>query len=154
MAIADRGKSRLLWLPRLNAAGQLMTAGLLLCFAYSLPVSSQSKVSSRIIDLAQLELDNGNYAKAIELAQTVANDAGPTKPIVAALDTILVAQIAQQKYGEAATTLENYSNLVALKFRSSIKSADESASVRFVPIGTQVSRGTATIEERFESRAK
>lgn len=113
MVIVDRGKIRLLWLPRLNAAGQLMAAGLLLCFACSLPVSSQSKAWSKIIDLARLELDNGNYAKAIELAQIVANDAGPTQPIVSALDTILVAQVAQQKYGEAANTLENYSNLVA-----------------------------------------
>ncbi len=113
MAIVDRGKIRLLLFPRLNAAGQLMAAGLLLCFACSLPVSSQSKAWPKIIDLARLELDNGNYAKAIELAQTVANDAGPTQPIVSALDTILVAQVAQQKYGEAANTLENYSNLVA-----------------------------------------
>ncbi|MGB7070572.1 MAG: hypothetical protein WBD22_13845, partial [Pyrinomonadaceae bacterium] len=113
MAIVDRGKIRLLWLPRLKAAGQLMAAGLLLSFTCSLSVSSQSNAWSKIIDLARLELDNGNYAKAIELAQTVANDAGPIQPIVSALDTILVAQIAQQKYGEAANTLENYSNLVA-----------------------------------------
>jgi CHAT domain-containing protein/tetratricopeptide (TPR) repeat protein len=98
-----------------------MAAGLLLCFACSLPVSSQSKARSKIIDLARLELDNGNYSKAIELAQTVANDQGPTQSIVTALDTILVAQIAQQKYGEAATTLENYSKLVARNSDPSLK---------------------------------
>lgn len=113
MVIVDRGRISLSRSLGFKAAGQLISTGLLLCFACSLPVSSQSKAWSKIIDLARLELDNGNYAKAIELAQTVASDAGPTQPIMSALDTILVAQIAQQKYGEAANTLENYSNLVA-----------------------------------------
>lgn len=126
-------------MPLLNAAGQLMAAGLLLCFACSLPVSSQSKDRSKIIDLARLELDNGNYAKAIELAQTVANAPGPTQPIVSALDTILVAQISQQKYGEAANTLENYSKLVArnsdprMKARVSLRASDLYRSERKFP---------------------
>jgi CHAT domain-containing protein/tetratricopeptide (TPR) repeat protein len=146
MASVDRGKIRLLWLPRLNAAGQLMAAGLLLCFACSLPVSSQSKDRSKIVDLARLELDNGNYAKAIELAQTVANDPGHTQPIVSALDTILVAQISQQKYGEAATTLENYSNLVArnsdprLKARVNLRASDLYRSERKFPEALRQSR--------------
>jgi len=139
MAIVDRGKGRLLWVPRLNAAGQLMAAGLLFCLACSLPVLSQSEGRSKIIDLARLELDNGNYAKAIEIAQTVANDLDSTQPNVSALDTILVAQIAQQKYGEAATTLENYSNLVArnsnprLKARMHLRASDLYRSERKFP---------------------
>ncbi len=139
MAIVDRGKIWLLRLPHLNAAGQLMAAGLLCCFACSLPVLSQSKERSKIINLARLELDNGNYSKAIEIAQTVANEAGSTQPSVSALDTILVAQIAQQKYGEAATTLANYSNLVTrnsdprLKARVNLRASDLYRSERKFP---------------------
>jgi CHAT domain-containing protein/tetratricopeptide (TPR) repeat protein len=146
MAIVDRGKIRLLWLPRLNAAGQLMAAGLLLCFVCSLPASSQSKAWPKIIDLARMELDDGNYAKAIELAQTVANDADPTQPIVSALDTILVAQIAQQKYGEAESTLENYSKIVArnsdprLRARVNLRASDLYRSERKFPEALQQSK--------------
>lgn len=113
MATVDRGKTRLHWLPCPRAAGQLIAAGLLLFCACVFPLSAQSRAPSRAIDLARLELDNGNYAKAIELAQAVANDAGPNRPSASALDTILVAQIAQQKYGEATKTLERYSELTA-----------------------------------------
>ena len=112
MAIVDRGKSKNLLVLRIRAAGQLMMAGLLLCLAFFLPVSSQPKARLNTIDRARLELDDGNYAKAIELAQTVANNQGLTQQ-VSALDTILVAQIAQQKYVEATNTLEDYSKLVA-----------------------------------------
>lgn len=139
MATADRGKTRLHWLPCLRAAGQLIAAGLLLCFACVLPISAQSRASSRAIDLARLELDNGNYPKAIELAEAVANDAGPSQSIVSALDTILVAQIAQQKFGEAANTFEHYSKLVAgnsdqrVKARMYLRASDLYRSERKFP---------------------
>ncbi|MEQ1604691.1 MAG: CHAT domain-containing protein [Pyrinomonadaceae bacterium] len=129
MAIVDRGKSKNLLVLRIRAAGQLMMAGLLLCLAFFLPVSSQPKARSNTIDRARLELDDGNYAKAIELAQTVANNQGLTQQ-VSALDTILVAQIAQQKYVEATNTLEDYSKLVAsssdprLKARVNLRASD------------------------------
>jgi CHAT domain-containing protein/tetratricopeptide (TPR) repeat protein len=129
MAIVDRGKSKNLLVLRIRAAGQLMMAGLLLCLAFFLPVSSQPKGRSNTIDRARLELDDGNYAKAIELAQTVANNQGLTQQ-VSALDTILLAQIAQQKYVEATNTLEDYSKLVAsssdprLKARVNLRASD------------------------------
>lgn len=129
MAIVDRGKSKNLLVLRIRAAGQLMMAGLLLCLAFFLPVSGQPKARSNTIDRARLELDDGNYAKAIELAQTVADNQGLTQQ-VSALDTILVAQIAQQKYVEATNTLEDYSKLVAsssdprLKARVNLRASD------------------------------
>lgn len=129
MAIVDQGKSKNLLVLRIRAAGQVMMAGLLLCLAFFLPVSSQPKARSNTIDRARLELDDGNYAKAIELAQTVANNQGLTQQ-VSALDTILVAQIAQQKYVEATNTLEDYSKLVAsssdprLKARVNLRASD------------------------------
>ncbi|MFN0141477.1 MAG: CHAT domain-containing protein [Pyrinomonadaceae bacterium] len=113
MASVDRGKIRLLLSQGLFSACRLMVTGLLLCLASCLPVLSQVKSRPKAVDLARLELDNGNFAKAIELAETVASDAGPNQSIVSALDTMLVAQITQQKYGEAANTLENYSKLAA-----------------------------------------
>ena len=108
MVIVGQEKTRPRWLPFFGLAGQLIATGLLLCFVCFLPVAGQS----RVIDLAGLELDNGNYAKAVKLAQTVSNGAGPNQAIVSALDTILVAEIAQQKYEEAAKTLEKYAKLV------------------------------------------
>jgi CHAT domain-containing protein/tetratricopeptide (TPR) repeat protein len=122
-----------------------MAAGLLLLFGCSLPVSSQSKSWSRI-DLAQLELDNGNYAKAIGLAQTVANGVGTDQPIVSALDIILAAQIAQQHFVEAANTLESYSKLVArnsdprLKARVYLRASDLYRSERKFPEALQQSK--------------
>ncbi|HMM78752.1 MAG TPA: CHAT domain-containing protein [Pyrinomonadaceae bacterium] len=129
MAIVDRGKSKNLLVLRLRAAGQLMMAGLLLCLVFFLPASGQPKARSNTIDRARLELDDGNYAKAIELAQTVANNQDPMQQ-VSALDTILVAQIAQQKYVEATKTLEDYSKIVSsssdprLKARVSLRASD------------------------------
>lgn len=130
MAIADRGKIRVHCLPRYRAAGQRIVVGLLLCFAFFSLVSGQSKQSSKVIELARQELDNGNYSKAIELAQTVANGSRLQPAVVGALDTILAAQIAQENYGEATHTLEKYSKLVAdgsdhlLKARVYLRASD------------------------------
>ena len=139
MAIVDRGKTKLQLLTCYRATGQLIGAGLLFCFACVLPLSAQSRASSTAIDLARLELDNGNYPKAIELAEAVVNDDGPKRLAVSALDTILVAQIAQQKFSEAANTLEIYSNLVAgnpdqrVKARMLLRASDLYRSERKFP---------------------
>lgn len=98
-----------------------MLVGLLLCFACFSPVSSQSKPSLKVIELARQELDNGNYSKAIELAQTVANSTSLQLASVEALDTILAAQIAQERYEQAADTLEKYSRMVAGGFDHLLK---------------------------------
>lgn len=92
-----------------------------------------------MIDRARLELDNGNYAKAIELAQTVADGAGPTQSTLSALDTIMVAEIAERKYGDAAKTLEKYSKLAdgnsdhRLKARVFLRASDLYRSERKFP---------------------
>lgn len=112
MAIADRRKTRLRFFPAYRATGRLIGAGLLLCFVCFPSVLAQSKPRSKVIDLARLELDNGNYSKAIQLAETVVDEAGTNPSAIPALDTILVAQIAQEQYQDAAKTLEQYSSLV------------------------------------------
>lgn len=106
MAIADRGKIRLLRLPRFNAAGQLMAAGLLLYFACFSPVFGQSKAWPKVIDLARLELDDGNYSEAIRIARTVVDGPAQGDLILPALDIILISQIAQENFAEASTTLD------------------------------------------------
>ena len=139
MAIADRGKIRVHYLPRFRAAGQLIGVGLLLYFACFSLVSGQSKPRSRAIELARQELDNGNYSKAIELARSVATEAGPSQPLLSALDTILAAQIAQENFGEAANTLDNYLKLVSgtsnprLKARAYLRASDLYRSERKFP---------------------
>src|SRR5688572_14875324 len=92
-------------------ASQLAVAGLLFPIACALTILGQVTAGSRAISRAQLELDNGNYSKAIELAQTVVDEAGSNQAIVSsALDTILGAQIAERQYEQAAITLEKYAS--------------------------------------------
>lgn len=106
MATADRGKIRLQWLPSSRAAGQLFATGLLLCFAFLLPLSGQSKLASKEIERARMELDNGNYSEAIRVARTVSEGPGQGDLRLSALDVVLISQIALQDYAEAATTLD------------------------------------------------
>ena len=102
MEIVDRGKISLPRSLKFRATGQLISIGLLLTFVFSQPVAGQTK----ILDLAQRELNNGNYSDAIDRATTVLDRANNTNLKLAALDLILISQITWEKYDEAAITLE------------------------------------------------
>lgn len=103
MASADRGRTSQSRISR-QAAGQLIVTGLLLYFACVFPAFGQSKE----LELAQRALDNGDYYTAIELAETIADRPDNGNLVHSALDVILLSQIAQQRYGEAAITLEKW----------------------------------------------
>jgi len=103
MASADRGRTSQSRISR-QAAGQLIVTGLLLYFACVFPAFGQSKE----LELAQRALDNGDYYTAIELAETIADRPDNGNLVHSALDLILLSQIAQQRYGEAAITLEKW----------------------------------------------
>lgn len=110
MAIADRGRTKPNRISR-QAAGQLIVTGLLLYLASVFPASGQSKE----VDLAQRALDNGDYSTAIRLAQTVADRSSPNNNLIhSALDIILLSQIAQQRYDEAAITIEKWLKVLSL----------------------------------------
>lgn len=110
MAIADRGRTRPNRISR-QAAGQLIVTGLLLYLASVFPASGQSKE----VDLAQRALDNGDYSTAIRLAQTVADRSSHNNNLIhSALDIILLSQIAQQRYDEAAITIEKWLKALSL----------------------------------------
>ena len=110
MAIADRGRTKPNRISR-QAAGQLIVTGLLLYLASVFPASGQSKE----VDLAQRALDNGDYSTAIRLAQTVADRSSPNNNLIhPALDIILLSQIAQQRYDEAAITIEKWLKVLSL----------------------------------------
>ncbi len=139
MAIADRKEIKLRWLHRIKATGQFVTAGLLLCIACFLPVLGQSRARLKPIELSRVELDNGNYSTAIELAQSVIYQASPNQAVISAFEMILTAQIAQQKHVEARKTLEQYMGLVAtnsdhrLKAHAYLRAADLYRSERRFP---------------------
>lgn len=115
MGIADRGKTRAhSRSSRFRATSQVMILGLLLCLASFLTASGQPRVSLRVLDQAQMELDNGNYEKTVDLAETVLkNTLAPDDYKIAALDLVAQSQIAQLKYAEAETTLKKSLNLLA-----------------------------------------
>ncbi len=110
MAIADRGRTKPNRISR-QAAGQLIVTGLLLYLASVFPAWGQSKE----VDLAQRALDNGDYSTAIRLAQTVADWSSDSNSLInSALDIILLSQIAQQRYDEAAITIEKWLKFLSL----------------------------------------
>lgn len=79
-------------------------SALLLCFAFFSSASGQSADIKR----AWAEYDNGNYAKAIELADDVIEKAGKTKNNLLTsegLDISASSQISLGKYAEAENTL-------------------------------------------------
>ncbi len=80
----------------------------LLCFAFIPPISGQINSQLSEIEQAQLEFDNGNYDKAIELSKTGVERARQTKnraSIPKGLDIIACSQISLKLYKEAAITL-------------------------------------------------
>lgn len=109
MVIVDRGRISLSRSLKFKAAGQLIATGLLLCFAFSQPVVGQLQVLNR----AQRELDNGNYADAINHARMFMDKANDTNLTLGALDLILISQITWEKRDEAAVTLERFLELLA-----------------------------------------
>jgi CHAT domain-containing protein/tetratricopeptide (TPR) repeat protein len=110
MATADRGRTKPNRISR-QAAGQLIVTGLLLYLASVFPASGQSKE----VDLAQRALDNGDYSTAIRLAKTVADRSSNNNNLIhSALDIILLSQIAQQRYDEAAITIEKWLKVLSL----------------------------------------
>ena len=90
------------------ATSQLLIAGLLLSFAFLLPVFSQVDSEAAPIKRAQAELDNGNYSKTIDLANGgLEKTQTKSDPLVKAnwLDIRASAEIPLGKYDVAEKTL-------------------------------------------------
>lgn len=108
MEIADRGKTRRYRRSsRCGATGQLLLSGLLLCVACVLIASGQRQAPGKELEQAQIEFDNGNYSKAVALAEAVLQKTTiGNRHTLSALDIIARSQIAQANYSEAEKTLE------------------------------------------------
>jgi tetratricopeptide (TPR) repeat protein len=106
MEIADRLKTNRMQIT--NKTKQILQFIFLLCFAFILNISAQVSDISGQIGQAQIEFDNGNYAKAVELAEKGIEKARKSKSgllVSKGLDVIGVSQITLQKYDLAETSL-------------------------------------------------
>lgn len=112
--IADRPKTNRM--KTTNKTKQILQFIFLLCFAFILNISAQTSDISRQIGQAQIEFDNGNYSKAIELAEKGIEKARKSKSgllVSKGLDVIAVSQISRQKYDLAEIALnEALQNLI------------------------------------------
>lgn len=92
----------------IKRAASWLNAGLLLCFVLILPVFSRSNPEIKEINQARSEFNNGNYAKAVDLAETAINKAqnlNNATLILNGLEIAASAQISSEKYQEAEATL-------------------------------------------------
>lgn len=107
--IADRLAIKVIALPFRLAASRFIKVGLLLCLAFVSQIFGQNKIEkSAEYNQILREYDNGNYSRAVELANIAAQNARKTgnKGLVyKLLDVAASAQIASQKYAEAEQTL-------------------------------------------------
>ncbi len=91
------------------AASQFIKVGLLLCFAFFSSVFALSQSQLTEIELAQAEMNNGNYSKAVESANAGIEKAKKIRNpllISEALDVRASSEIFLEKYEDAANTLE------------------------------------------------
>ncbi len=92
-----------------EATSRFIKAGLLLCLAFFSPVLAQLDSGRAEIKQAQIEFDNGNHSKVLELINTGVEKAKKTKNsllISEGLDIKGSSEISLQKYDEAAKTLD------------------------------------------------
>ena len=107
MVIADRRRTKVIKLQK-RTTSQFIKAGLLICLAFILPIAGQQKSDIREPDQAQIEMDNGNYTKAIEIGNSEIEKARKTKNkllIIELLDIIASSQIFLESYEDAEATL-------------------------------------------------
>ncbi len=127
MEIADRLRIKALFSSLNWATSRFIWIGLSLCLVFSAPVWCQRGGESSEFKQAQSEFDNGNYAKAIELAEAGIEKAGKIKHnslISEGLDISASSQISLFKYEEAEKTLNAaFQNLPATEPAASFQKA-------------------------------
>lgn len=105
MAIADRLNN---FMQIASKTKRILLFIFLLCFAFILNISAQAPDILKQIGQAQIEFDNGNYQKAIELAEIGLEKARVNKSsllVSKGLDVVASSQISLQKYSSAETSL-------------------------------------------------
>lgn len=115
MVIADRqtkvALSSLIW-----TTSWFIKAGLLIFFVFISLASGQTENKLKELTLAQSEFDNGNYSKAVELAEAWIEKAKKIKnntQVFEGLDLAANSQISLGKYEQALNTLNESLRLVS-----------------------------------------
>jgi CHAT domain-containing protein len=106
--IADRLKANINAMQLTAKTKQSLIHLILLCFAFISQVSAQPSDILKQIGQAQIEFDNGSYAKAIELAEAGIEKARKNKNgsvVLKGLDVIASSQISLQDYSAAEKSL-------------------------------------------------
>ncbi len=106
MVIADRLKTNRMQTN--NKTKQILQFIFLLCFAFTLNISAQVSDILGQIGQAQIEFENGNYGKAVEIAEKGIEKARKSKSgllVSKGLEVIAVSQITLQKYDLAEIAL-------------------------------------------------
>ena len=106
MVIADRLKISFMQI--INETKQILVFLFLLCFAFILNVSPQTRSIEKQIEKAQAEFDNGDYSNALETAQAATEKAKQENSnllISEGIKIIAGSQISLQKFSDAEITL-------------------------------------------------
>lgn len=111
--IADQLKINIVALLLISKTKQIFLCAGLLCFAFYTPISAQVDVETKRFRQAEEEFDNGNYAKAIELAENEVKKTGANEVNTYLYGTTVIAnsiiansQISSGSYEDAARILE------------------------------------------------
>ncbi len=125
MEIADRLKINPMQL--INKAKQILVFLFLLCFAFILNVSPQTRGIEIQIEKAQVEFDNGDYVQALETAQTAVEQAkkGNSNLLISeGLKIVAGSQISLQNYDDAEISLNEALNIVSENKNDSVQKAE------------------------------
>ena len=107
MEIADRLKTD--FIRTADKTKRILIFIFLLCFACLSIISAQTPNVTNQIGQAQIEFDNGNYAKAVEIAEIAVNKARNHQSnllVVKGLDVMARSQISLQNYNQAQSSLD------------------------------------------------
>lgn len=109
-----------------NKTKQILLYIFLLCFASTSDILAQASALLKQIEQAQLEFDNGNYTKAIEIAE-VGVEKGRTnkEDLITAkgLEVIANSQISLQKYDQAQVSLDKALQVIPDNETNSVQKA-------------------------------
>ncbi len=124
MVIADRLKIN--FMQSINKTKQILVFLFLLCFAFILNASPQTRGIEIQIEKAQTEFDNGDYVKALETSQTAVEKAkqGSSNLLISeGLKIVAASQISLQKYDDVEISLNETLKIVSENKNDSVQKA-------------------------------
>lgn len=129
MVIADRNKMVVMQTISKRIISRFVWIGLLFSFCFVLPITGKTLYIVNELNLAQMEFDNGNFSKAIKLAENTLEVLKKTQKTQKAnlafeiMDLIAVSQINLGKYSEAEEILNNALNEISRNNKNPLQKA-------------------------------